>query len=586
MPGLEAGHNINGESMKFAQLQRDYRQMEIDRRKYAEESHNQLRKQQSTLNTLKKDNEQLKAELAIEMRSASRGATNLEQEVLAKLQDEMDYYTTSNATEKRTCDVLKQQLEMLKKNAQKQRRVMGGVNAARDNHNMVNKQIRILENRLDKALIRFNESLANNKKLRETIDDLRRERIVFDNVYKKMEKELSKKKSSIAYTIELSNQSYEQRDNFQLEIAAIEQANRKEQEDFDGQMDELNQALEDALKNNSNHGGNGKKNKNGEAFLSGSMDKEEEDVMKNKLKKQVWSLAAEKSDTKHAEERIQSFEEAFARIKAATNFQDIEELVRTFIKNEENNFSLFNYVNEQTNEMEHLEEEILKLKEEESKFKADTDELSESSSTVVEDEEKATQAAAIKEVETKISNTGIAADKLELRCTEVTKIIEALKRGVSSLFDKLGCRNMSEVLSSSNVTENNVMQFLGIVEQRSNEILHNYLALRKEEEERLAEAAALNETNKPSKIHSPPRTLASVLGQGPNIAMGENQINVNPPRLEDYSSGEGSDDDDGEARPLTREELKNKTLNRLKNKAGKEQKRARAAKNNAVLGRK
>ena len=92
MPGVEAGHNVNGESMKFAQLQRDYRQMEIDRRKYAEESHNQLRKQQGTLNKLKKDNDQLKAEMAIEMRTASKSATNLEQEVLARLQDEMDFY--------------------------------------------------------------------------------------------------------------------------------------------------------------------------------------------------------------------------------------------------------------------------------------------------------------------------------------------------------------------------------------------------------------------------------------------------------------------------------------------------------------
>jgi hypothetical protein len=39
--------------------------------------------------------------------------------------------------------------------------------------------------------------------------------------------------------------------------------------------------------------------------------------------------------------------------------------VRTFIKNEEQNFSLFNYVNEQTNEIEKLEEQIQLLREEE-----------------------------------------------------------------------------------------------------------------------------------------------------------------------------------------------------------------------------
>ncbi|CAM9981411.1 unnamed protein product, partial [Discosporangium mesarthrocarpum] len=48
-------------------------------------------------------------------------------------------------------------------------------------------------------------------------------------------------------------------------------------------------------------------------------------------------------------------------------------------------------------------------------------------------------------------------------------------------------------------------------------------------------------------------------------------IHVNPPKLEDYSSEEdsgGSEDDD--ARPLTREELKAKTLTRIQRKTARE----------------
>jgi uncharacterized membrane protein YgaE (UPF0421/DUF939 family) len=54
-------------------------------------------------------------------------------------------------------------------------------------------------------------------------------------------------------------------------------------------------------------------------------------------------------------ERVQNFEEAFNKIKSATGITDIEELVRMFIKNEDHNFSLFNYVNEQNNEIEKVE---------------------------------------------------------------------------------------------------------------------------------------------------------------------------------------------------------------------------------------
>lgn len=42
--------------------------------------------------------------------------------------------------------------------------------------------------------------------------------------------------------------------------------------------------------------------------------------------------------------------------------------VRTFIRNEDRNFSLFNYVNEQQNEVEKLEEQLQQLEEEERKF--------------------------------------------------------------------------------------------------------------------------------------------------------------------------------------------------------------------------
>jgi chromosome segregation ATPase len=98
------------------------------------------------------------------------------------------------------------------------RKQMGGVNASRENHIMIEKQIRILENRLDKALIRFNEAVSSNKQLRQEIDDLRRERVVFENVYKRLERELQEKKKQMTETIELSNRAYEQRDRYQMEV--------------------------------------------------------------------------------------------------------------------------------------------------------------------------------------------------------------------------------------------------------------------------------------------------------------------------------------------------------------------------------
>ena len=65
---------------------------------------------------------------------------------------------------------------------------MGGVNAAANNQRLVEKQVRLLESRLDQALVKFNKCVSKNKRLREEIDALRGERVTYEKVYNKIEK--------------------------------------------------------------------------------------------------------------------------------------------------------------------------------------------------------------------------------------------------------------------------------------------------------------------------------------------------------------------------------------------------------------
>lgn len=55
-------------------------------------------------------------------------------------------------------------------------------------HIMYQKQKRVKENRLDKAAVRFNISLADNRQLRQYIDHLRKDRAVFETQYKKLQR--------------------------------------------------------------------------------------------------------------------------------------------------------------------------------------------------------------------------------------------------------------------------------------------------------------------------------------------------------------------------------------------------------------
>ena len=54
----------------------------------------------------------------------------------------------------------------------------------------------------------------------------------------------------------------------------------------------------------------------------------------------------------------------------------------------------------------------------------------------------------------------------------------------------------------------------------------------------------------------------SILGIGPSVPMGSEPLSVNPPKLADYSSDDGSADD-GDPRPLTRDEINSTTPARI-----------------------
>merc|ERR1712164_39053 len=91
-------------------------------------------------------------------------------------------------------------------------------------------------------------AIAANKKLRDEIDTLRRERAVFDNIYRKLENELQQKKKEMANIIEQANAAYEARDSAQAQMAALKQQADKEHQEFEKEWKELGKLIENDKK--------------------------------------------------------------------------------------------------------------------------------------------------------------------------------------------------------------------------------------------------------------------------------------------------------------------------------------------------
>lgn len=552
---MEVSHGADPRQQELMQLQREYRHMELNRRAYAEESQSLLRKQQATIDKLRKDNESLKNEIALVLRSTNKTMSSLQLDTLQSLNEQGDTYAMSIDVEQKNIAILEEQIQIMRQKVLQQRRAMGGVNASKENHYMIEKQIRILENRLDKSLIKFNEAIAYNKKLRDNIDDLRRERVVFENVYRKMERELQDKKKQMAEIIELSNQSYEQRDTYQMEIAAIEQANRKEQEEFEEQMAALSSVMDNELQIpalGSSLNSRKSLTRTGRGSTSGSVGKEGSLEDSKEFSKSMRSLNGTGFDENaNFRERAQNFEEAFNKIKSATGITDIDELVKTFIKNEEHNFSLFNYVNEQNNEIEKLEDQIQALKDEEMKF------AQESGNDFNQHKQ------ILKDLETKLQSSDAMAEKYEQRCHDNQRILESLKRGMQSIFSKIDF-DSEEGLTEPVVTDSNMVTLLGMIEKKTNQLLQQYTAVR----QLLYNASPEKQSASPGELanmaaSNEAQALVSVLGSGPKVPTGQDLLHVNPPKADEYHSDDDEDDDEDDTRPLTRDELKNRTLNRL-----------------------
>jgi len=520
---------------EIAELQRKFRVLENDKRAYSEDSQGIIRKQRSTIEKLTRENRTMKQELQ-ESRALSGPKTEhkIGQEKLQKIVEQKEQIDRKLSVEVDCKTRLDEKKLLTEKKLKHMREIMaakGGVDASKESNNAINKQIKVLENRLDKALQKFNESVATNKHLRDAIDGLRRERVVFDNIYKKLEAELQQKKKEMANIIEQANAAYEARDSAQQQMAALKQQADKEHAEFEKEWRELGRLIDNDKKMKEFM--RQKERARTQGDQKGELTADEETKIKKKVTKSAWGIAKDKAAINVNQEKVQTYEEAFGKIQAATGISDIDELVQNFINAEDQNFSLFNYANELSADIEKQEQDIMELQNEFEELKG--------TGTGQPDANKQKY---LQELELKMSKTDKKAEQFDLKYQQTVKTLTAVRSGIQSIFNRVGC-TIAPATASQGVTEQNLHIYLGAIEERTNEILQLHSALQE---------------GTPDVEEAPVRAPAMQL-----------QIKL-PSTVEDYSDDD-EDDDEDDQRPFTREELKLKSVRGLQKKQDKSHRR-------------
>ena len=442
-------------------------------------------------------------------------------------------YIKKIENEKKKIEDLDMSIASYQERILEQKSRLGGINAAQENNALIQKQIQVLENRLNKTLLKFNETLAQNKELRFRIDEYRRERVVFDVIYKKLERELHEKKKDMAAIIKDSKNAYQIRDKSLSEMTALQQHADKERTEFESEFKELGDLIKQQQLMLEQLRLKQFERTNTERTITTWVSEEGGGESVNPLG--AWPGTKDKS-VPLSQEKIHSYEDALLRIQESTGIYDINEIVTRFLEAEEQNFSLFNYVNDINSEIERLEHSISEMRNQIEKYRGQ--------GMSTDTQRKKT----LRDLEEKLLRTDKKSDEYEARYQLAVRTITHLKNGIHSIFTRIGAQSSSvdEMLGNQGVTESNMMQYLGIIEQRTSEILQAYAA---------------SQANQPNEqytfqLPSPAAALTAAGGDG----MHATKLTVQPPSYEEMSSGENSEGEEEDERPLTRAELEKKTL--------------------------
>ncbi|CAF4165116.1 unnamed protein product, partial [Rotaria sp. Silwood2] len=190
------------------------------------------------------------------------------------------------------------------------------------------------------------------------------------------------------------------------------------------------------------------------------------------------------------------------------------------------------------NQIEILQEQITDIKKEIRRFEGQGVELEEQRQRLLE------------QIEDKRSRANALADEYEEKSRAARKILDQCRTGIDSLFKKIGCdrRQIDNLLQShEGVTEDNMLRYLGIIEERTNELLTAQATINAKEQ------------NIPLRERAP-----NLIGDGPTGPAPHVQVHL--PNTDDRRDPDEKDDRaEEELKPLTREELKQRALEQVKN---------------------
>lgn len=384
-----------------------------------------------------------------------------------------------------------------------------GVNIAKEAQSVTTKTLIVLEAKLNKLLQRKSEVQNQNKRLKDEINHYRLLRLQTDIAHSKFESVLAETKEKIEALLSESTSVVEEREHVLEKKDALERLNLEEQQKFTEEYElmgryvkDQNTALEESLLRErkadrkgmsktstatDSVGPNGPASTVPGAIPTSDLSLAEEIEMAKKVGSLSNFMAAEQSTLSDLRRRIGAYESMFDQLKSMTGVESLEEMVSNYIAHEEEMFSLYNFIQTMNTEIDAVVESTIQTEQEIAKYRADQ---------LDQDQQRR---STIDELQNRLASTLEITRNLDTQNTTHQESVSQIGKKVYTLFFKLQCDQMDTkgsnvgggknqkwgagarpeskvaLLTSQGVSESNVVDYLGCIEQRAVDIISEYL---------------------------------------------------------------------------------------------------------------
>ena len=420
------------------------------------------------------------------------------------------------------------------------RKNIGGVNSGAEKQKKLSKEIKNLENRLDKAMQKYNQTISHNKQLRLEIDKLRKDKNIYEATYKKLQEDLNNKRTEMADAITSAETAYKNREKALETLEKLKKDNETEQAEYEKEWNELLKQIEEEKKKKEFIQMKEKEKK--ENSLT-DIDPEDEQKIRNLTK----LSEAEKISTNESVQLVKNYEEALAKIKDETGVETLQDLVDAFLGYEEKNTALLNFVNELTAEIEQLEKQIEEIKSEISRYKqmgALTD---------------TSKKRMLQKMEEKLASMEFKNSINEQRQKESMKTIGFIKEQLKNFISALEPDEpLLKEMDDEALTEANMMHYLSEVELKANKIIQSYALIQAQK----LQVEAIRKED-PMLHRANIAALNNVMALGSQATSNNAPITISLPVMQDEDEEQGECEDDEV--PLTVDELRSRAERHIQN---------------------